>query len=137
MADAAQMAQEFLKLWQKQMTATMTDPKAVAATLDAMKGFYSTPEKPHDASTRRAAATPDAAEHAIRDLTRRLERLEQSLERLHARLDAAEKPARTRHRPVAKNVGANKRAAKPDGKRVAAKPKAKPKSKSVAKKRKR
>lgn len=127
MADAAQMAQEFLKLWQKQMTAAMTDPKAVAATLDAMKGFYAPPEPRHDASPRRPAAAPDAAVHAVRDLTRRLERLEQSLERLHARMDAAEKPARAGNRPVAKSVERNKRAAKPNGKRVAAKSKPKPK----------
>ena len=123
--DPTAMAQEFLKLWQKQMTQAMTDPKAVAATLDAMKGFYSAPERPHDAPTRRPAAAPDAAVHAIGDLTRRLERLEQSVERLLARLDAAQKPARAKHGPVAKRVGANQRSAKPASKRVAAKGKRK------------
>lgn len=134
MTDAAQMAQEFLKLWQKQMSSAMTDPKAVAATLDAMKGFYTAPEAPNDARARRPAAAPDAAQHAVRDLTRRLDKLEQSVGKLHARLDAAEKPARAKPRPVAKRVERNKRAAKPNGKRMAAKSKSKPKPKAKRKK---
>jgi hypothetical protein len=120
--DASQMAAEFLRLWQQQITKSMTDPATIRSMLESMQMMYGAApatEKPHDAPTRRPAPAPDADGDALRVIHARIGKLEQSVAKLSARLDAAEKPNGTRHGRDDKRVAANKRATKPARKPVA------------------
>ncbi len=125
--DPSKMAQEFLKIWQQQITKTMTDPNTVEATLATMQQFYGAG---HDAPARRPAPAPDARDDAIAKLSQRIRKLEQSVSALTTRLDAAQKSAGTKRRSVAKTVAERKRTTKRPGKPVAKSTTPKPKRKT-------
>src|SRR6202000_2312428 len=106
--DMARMAQQFLALWQREVTRQMSDPATVAAMMNAMQAFTAaSPKEPAHDGARRPAPAPDAELPAVRQLSKRVAELERELARLQ-RLQPvpakSKKPARAKRRSGSKRV---------------------------------
>lgn len=128
--DMTEKAAEFLKNWQTQMTKQMRDPDMIRAMLAAMQPFGA---KPHDENARQPAPAMDAADDAIRQLTRRVDALERQLAQLNVRVFSlaakAKNPAGTGRRGNAKPLAKRAKPVAKPKRAVAKRGKSQPKAK--------
>ncbi|MEJ0010071.1 MAG: hypothetical protein WDN72_05885 [Alphaproteobacteria bacterium] len=121
--DMARMAQQFLALWQREVTRQMSDPATVSAMMTAMQAFSNTAKKePDHDGARRPAPAPDAEHDAVRKLSKRVAELERELARLQRVQPVpaeTKKPVRAKQRRDAQRVAKNGRAVGRRGKSLA------------------
>ncbi|MBV8938953.1 MAG: hypothetical protein JO089_03840 [Alphaproteobacteria bacterium] len=97
-----QLAQQYMELWQKQMSAVLTDREFIQSMLEMMQAASSGGSRAHDAGRRPSAHAADSPGAA----NERLEQLDYRLRMLEQRIGALEESARkTKTRRRSKPAG--------------------------------